>query len=89
MQERHRHRYEVDPEHVSAMEAAGLIFSGRDESGERMETLELPRTSQGNNGLVPRRRTHTVHDGVHHLLIAPPSASPPITVDLCVLMYAT
>lgn len=43
--ERHRHRYEVNPSKVSAIEAAGLVFSGRDESGERMEMTELPRSS--------------------------------------------
>lgn len=41
--ERHRHRYEVNPEKVAALEAAGLVFSGRDEAGERMEICELPR----------------------------------------------
>ncbi|CAL1403753.1 unnamed protein product [Linum trigynum] len=39
--ERHRHRYEVNPEMVSRFEEAGLWFSGRDESGERMEIVEL------------------------------------------------
>ncbi|KAJ1823325.1 CTP synthase ura7 [Coemansia sp. RSA 2671] len=40
--ERHRHRYEVNPEKVSAFEAKGLHFVGRDaETGERMEILEL------------------------------------------------
>jgi CTP synthase len=41
--ERHRHRYEVNPEHVSTIEAGGLEFVGRDETGERMEIAELPR----------------------------------------------
>lgn len=41
--ERHRHRYEVNPERVKDLECAGLVFSGRDESGERMEICELPR----------------------------------------------
>ncbi|VFQ68654.1 unnamed protein product [Cuscuta campestris] len=40
--ERHRHRYEVNPEMVGALEEAGLKFVGRDESGKRMEVLELP-----------------------------------------------
>ena len=41
--ERHRHRYEVNPAIVSDLEAAGLHFVGRntDESGERMEIVEL------------------------------------------------
>jgi CTP synthase len=38
--ERHRHRYEVNPEYIEELEAAGLRFSGR--SGRRMEILELP-----------------------------------------------
>jgi CTP synthase len=40
--ERHRHRYEVDPERVGQLEKAGLIFSGRDTTGIRMEICELP-----------------------------------------------
>ena len=39
--ERHRHRYEVNPERVQALEKAGLKFVGRDESGLRMEICEL------------------------------------------------
>jgi CTP synthase len=41
--ERHRHRYEVNPEYISALEKAGLILTGRDETGKRMEVIELPR----------------------------------------------
>uniref|UniRef100_A0A0E0HIS7 CTP synthase n=1 Tax=Oryza nivara TaxID=4536 RepID=A0A0E0HIS7_ORYNI len=40
--ERHRHRYEVNPEMVPEFEKAGLSFVGRDESGTRMEIIELP-----------------------------------------------
>ncbi|ONK69917.1 uncharacterized protein A4U43_C05F28200 [Asparagus officinalis] len=40
--ERHRHRYEVNPDMVSKLESAGLNFVGKDESGNRMEILELP-----------------------------------------------
>jgi len=43
--ERHRHRYEVNPQLVSKIEAAGLLFTGRDDQGERMEIAELPQTS--------------------------------------------
>ena len=41
--ERHRHRYEVNPALVPRLEEAGLQFVGRntDESGERMEIVEL------------------------------------------------
>ncbi|CAL4901712.1 unnamed protein product [Urochloa decumbens] len=40
--ERHRHRYEVNPDMVQEFEKAGLSFVGRDESGTRMEIIELP-----------------------------------------------
>ncbi|KAF7824435.1 CTP synthase-like [Senna tora] len=40
--ERHRHRYEVNPEMISQLENAGLSFVGKDESGRRMEIVELP-----------------------------------------------
>ncbi|MBC7836518.1 CTP synthase [Acetobacteraceae bacterium] len=41
--ERHRHRYEVNPEYIEKLEAAGLIFSGKSPSGVLMEIAELPR----------------------------------------------
>jgi CTP synthase len=40
--ERHRHRYEVNPEHRPTLEKNGLVFSGRSVDGRRMEILELP-----------------------------------------------
>ncbi|KAF5931427.1 hypothetical protein HYC85_032300 [Camellia sinensis] len=40
--ERHRHRYEVNPDMIDMLEEAGLKFVGKDESGKRMEILELP-----------------------------------------------
>ena len=39
--ERHRHRYEVNPAVVNEMTSAGLHFTGRDDTGERMEICEL------------------------------------------------
>mmetsp|Transcript_26810 Transcript_26810/g.30693 ORF Transcript_26810/g.30693 Transcript_26810/m.30693 type:complete len:574 (+) Transcript_26810:68-1789(+) len=42
--ERHRHRYEVNPEFVDEIHNSGLKFVGRDESGERMEVAELPKS---------------------------------------------
>ncbi|KAK4285598.1 hypothetical protein QN277_002276 [Acacia crassicarpa] len=39
---RHRHRYEVNPDMISRLENAGLSFVGKDESGSRMEIVELP-----------------------------------------------
>ncbi|SNR52141.1 CTP synthase [Halorubrum ezzemoulense] len=38
--ERHRHRYEVNPEYIDDLEADGLVFSGR--ADNRMEILERP-----------------------------------------------
>jgi CTP synthase len=39
--ERHRHRYEVNPSIVDLLEEKGLMFSGKDVTGERMEIVEL------------------------------------------------
>ena len=39
--ERHRHRFEVNPDYIERYEAAGLRFTGRDPSGRRMEVCEL------------------------------------------------
>jgi CTP synthase len=38
--ERHRHRYEVNPEYIEKLEDAGLVFSGK--SNNRMEIVEIP-----------------------------------------------
>ena len=39
--ERHRHRYEVNPDLISRIEEAGLIYVGKDETGQRCEIFEL------------------------------------------------
>ena len=39
--ERHRHRYEINPEYIDQIESKGLKYTGRDLSGRRMEILEL------------------------------------------------
>jgi CTP synthase len=39
--ERHRHRYEVNPTYIDTFEKAGLKFVGRSDDNERMEILEL------------------------------------------------
>jgi CTP synthase len=46
--ERHRHRYEVNPEYIEQLEAAGLVFSGTSPDGKLMEIAELE------NGSAPR-----------------------------------
>jgi len=40
--ERHRHRYEVNPEFIPQIEKAGGVFSGKSMDGRRMEIFELP-----------------------------------------------
>ncbi|KFY85928.1 hypothetical protein V500_08018 [Pseudogymnoascus sp. VKM F-4518 (FW-2643)] len=39
--ERHRHRYEVNPEYVERLSTGGLTFVGKDDKGERMEIVEI------------------------------------------------
>jgi CTP synthase len=43
VQERHRHRYEVNPEYVEKLEKAGLVFSGISPDNSLMEIAELPK----------------------------------------------
>lgn len=40
--ERHRHRWEVNPEYVEVLEQHGLVFSGKSPDGKLMEIAELP-----------------------------------------------
>jgi CTP synthase len=40
--ERHRHRYEVNPEYVEKLEKCGLVFSGRSPDDILMEFMEVP-----------------------------------------------
>ena len=42
VQERHRHRFEVSPRFIPALEKAGLVFSGKSPDGTLMEIAELP-----------------------------------------------
>ena len=39
--ERHRHRYEVNPELIEEIEAKGMMYVGKDETGQRCEIMEL------------------------------------------------
>lgn len=39
--ERHRHRYEVNPKYIEQIETAGLQFIGKDDKNERMEIIEI------------------------------------------------
>ena len=43
--ERHRHRWEVNPEYIEKIEAMGLVFSGKSPDGRLMEIAELSKKS--------------------------------------------
>ncbi|MBI2483995.1 CTP synthase [Candidatus Uhrbacteria bacterium] len=43
--ERHRHRYEVNPEYIAQFEKGGVIFSGTSPDRVLMEIMELPRNT--------------------------------------------
>ncbi len=40
--ERHRHRFEVNPNYVERLEGAGIVFSGKSPDGRLCEIVELP-----------------------------------------------
>lgn len=42
--ERHRHRWEVNPDYIERIEKAGLVFSGKSADGRLMEIAELPKS---------------------------------------------
>ncbi len=43
VEERHRHRYEINPAYVERLTDAGLVFSGTSPDGVLMEIAELPK----------------------------------------------
>lgn len=42
IRERHRHRFEVNPDYIKRFEDKGLVFSGSSDNNRRMEISELP-----------------------------------------------
>lgn len=44
VEERHRHRYEINPAYVERLEEAGLVFSGHSPDRVLMEIAELPKS---------------------------------------------
>lgn len=42
--ERHRHRYEVNPEHHAQLQQTGMTFAGTSPDGSLVEFIELPQT---------------------------------------------
>jgi CTP synthase len=43
IEERHRHRYEVNPEFIGKLESCGMIFSGASPDRKLMEFMEIPK----------------------------------------------
>lgn len=43
VEERHRHRYEINPDYIEQLEKGGVVFSGKSPNGVLMEIAELPR----------------------------------------------
>lgn len=43
IQERHRHRYEINPAYIEKLEKGGMVFSGKSPDGVLMEIAELPK----------------------------------------------
>ncbi|MAG12299.1 CTP synthetase [bacterium] len=43
VEERHRHRYEVNPEYIERLTESGLVFSGTSPDRKLMEIAEIPR----------------------------------------------
>jgi CTP synthase len=41
VEERHRHRYEVNPEYIEKLEKAGLCVTALDDLGVRVESIEV------------------------------------------------
>tara|TARA_B100000508_G_scaffold88461_1_gene68857 strand:- start:654 stop:2342 length:1689 start_codon:yes stop_codon:yes gene_type:complete len=41
--ERHRHRYEINPDYIERLEAKGMKFTGKSPDGRLMEIAELPK----------------------------------------------
>jgi CTP synthase len=41
IEERHRHRYEVNPEYIKELEKGGLSLTSLDNLGVRVESIEL------------------------------------------------
>ena len=41
IQERHRHRYEVNPDYIDTLASHGMTFIAKDDKAERMEIMEL------------------------------------------------
>ena len=60
--ERHRHRYEVNPDLIHSIESEGLVFVGKDESGQRCETSSST-TTRTTSAFSSTRNSNPVRAG--------------------------
>ena len=72
IEERHRHRYEVNPAYVERIKAAGLVFSGTSPDGVLMEIAELPK------GAGPGKHPFFLGTQFHPELLARPLSPHPL-----------
>jgi CTP synthase len=81
--ERFRHRYEVDPEYIQRLEAAGMVFSGRHPTRPIMQVLEL-RHPNGNSEVGGPIVTHPFFIGAqfHPELTSRPLKPQPLFMGL-------
>ena len=59
--ERHRHRYEVNNHYVPALEKTGLIISARTPSEDLPEMMELPQTNTHGSSVCSSTRNSLPH----------------------------
>ena len=79
--ERHRHRYEVNPEYIKQIEEAGLVFSGKSPDGTLMEIAELPRGEAGVDESGVNRHPFFLGTQFHPEFLARPLAPHPLFTE--------
>ena len=96
IEERHRHRYEVNPEYVEELEAKGLKFVGKSTDKKRMEILELEgqtkRCTTGEMHFITHTHTlslsHT-HTHIHTHTLSLSSLPPSLQATPISLVYSS
>ncbi|MBL4697465.1 MAG: CTP synthase (glutamine hydrolyzing) [Phycisphaerales bacterium] len=87
--ERFRHRYEVEPEFIEKLEAAGLIFSGRHPEQPIMQILELPSDPEGAMGDDAITHPYFIGAQFHPELTSRPLMPQPMFMGLVAAGLAT
>jgi CTP synthase len=82
--ERFRHRYEVDPEYIQRLEAAGMVFSGRHPARPIMQVLELRHPGSSSDSVAGPIVTHPFFIGAqfHPELTSRPLRPQPLFMGL-------